>query len=572
MLNSLFSPPIFEGDDNKTRIARNLNGLILSNIPVLILFYVVRAVLGSELFSGGNLILAILIIVISIAWVLMKSGHIQLAASIHIAAIWLASTLLALSGSGVRGSGFTSYFVVMLVASLLLGWRAALGIAFISILSGIGMAYAETIGAINYVPDSPYSVMMEETVLLIFGATFVYLIINSLQQETQKARAAAFNLEKSNRELLSLKDTLQARVSERTYELEQANQRNEKRVSLFQAVAQVARAITSVREIEELLPSIAALINQRFGFYHVGIFLIDDAKEYAVLSATNSEGGKQMLEHGHKLRIGEIGIVGYVAASGNPRIALDTGTDAVFFNNPFLPNTRSEMALPLLAGNQTIGVLDVQSMEPNAFSQDDINILTTLADQAATAIQNASLFRDTQAALTESQILFSNYIQQAWKTASESDTQIGYRYAGTGLTSIEQPMNTPEINEAVEKGQTVISANGTQGLTLVVPIKLRGETIGVFHVNPPAGKEWRADDVEVMEAISSRVALALENATLVDETQRRASKERIIGEISNKISSVVNIDNIVETAARELSRTLPGAEVAIQLQNSAERP
>lgn len=274
-----------------------------------------------------------------------------------------------------------------------------------------------------------------------------------------------------------------------------------------------------------------------------------------------------MLERGHKLRVGQVGIVGYVAGMGAPRIALDTGTDAVFFNNPDLPDTRSEMALPLQVGNTIIGVLDVQSTEPNAFDQDDISILTTLADQVTVAIQNAKLFRETQTALAESQALFGEFVQHAWKSASKSDQVAGYRFTGAAPTPLTSRMNTPEIRTALEKGETVTASKRKEN-TLAVPVKLRGEVIAVLNVNTPLEREWDPDEVDIIEAAAERLALALENATLLEDSRRRAARERTISEMSAKIVSSTEMDAILRTAVEELGRQISGAQVFLELESN----
>jgi nitrate/nitrite-specific signal transduction histidine kinase len=177
----------------------------------------------------------------------------------------------------------------------------------------------------------------------------------------------AFNTMTSrNRQLLM---ELENRVDERTRELMIANERNERRAKQFDYISQVAATISSTRDLESLLSQITVAISSKFDFYHTGIFLLDSRKEFAVLSAANSDGGKRMLARNHRLRVGETGIVGYVTGTRKARVALDTGQDATYFNNPDLPETRSEIALPLLAGEEIIGALDVQSVEPNAFDQ-----------------------------------------------------------------------------------------------------------------------------------------------------------------------------------------------------------
>jgi PAS domain S-box-containing protein len=173
----------------------------------------------------------------------------------------------------------------------------------------------------------------------------------------------------------------------------------------LQVAAEVARDAATAASLDVLLTRAVDLIWERFGFYHAGIFLVDEAgsekSRYAMLRAATGKAGKKMLERGHKLKVGETGIVGYVTSTGKPRIALDVGADAVHFDNPLLPKTRSEAALPLRVGERVIGVLDVQSAMGEAFDETDVRILQVLADQLAVAIERTRLFEQTRETLEE---------------------------------------------------------------------------------------------------------------------------------------------------------------------------
>ena len=212
---------------------------------------------------------------------------------------------------------------------------------------------------------------------------------------------------------------LEGRVDTRTSEIE-------RRSKLLKAVADVGRSITSYRNLSELLQQTTQLIRENFGYYHIGIFLLDERKEYAVLAASNSEGGQRMLERKHQLKVGETGIVGYVTEYLKARIALDVGQDAVYFNNPDLPLTRSEMALPLVAGGQILGALDVQSTESQAFTEEDVATLQILAEQLAIAIQNANLFSETEKALESSKVVYGEVSREAWSKILHNQPRIGY--------------------------------------------------------------------------------------------------------------------------------------------------
>jgi GAF domain-containing protein/HAMP domain-containing protein len=362
-------------------------------------------------------------------------------------------------------------------------------------------------------------------------------------------------------------DELEHKVEERTAELLAANKRNERRAKQFESIAQVARTISSTRDLESLLRQITTVISNQFGFYHVGIFLLDPRREYAVLSAANSKGGQRMLARNHQLRVGETGIVGVVTGTGKPRVALNTGEDSLFFNNPDLPETRSEISLPLLVGDDVIGALDVQSTKPNAFDSEDINILTTLADQVSIAIQNARQYEETRKALVESDLLSRQFIQTGWQQFTKTKKLVGIRHTGARATLIYRKNGRNKSENDLNWDQAKTEFNSA---SLSLPVKLRGEVIGSVDVRAPGNRKWEQDELEIVTAIIERAALALENARLLAESQKRAAKERTIGEISSKISMQSDINELLKTAAQALGNILPGAEIEIQFNKEDE--
>lgn len=345
---------------------------------------------------------------------------------------------------------------------------------------------------------------------------------------------------------------LEARTQEllhRSEELEAANQRAQHRAERLLAVSAVSNAIASVQNLDELLPLITRTISEKFGFYHVGIFLNDASNQFAVLRAANSPGGQRMLQRGHRLKIGETGIVGNVVALNRPRIALDVGEDAVFFNNPDLPETRSEMALPLRDGPVVIGALDVQSTEPNAFSEEDIEILSALAAQVSTAIRNARLFEEIQRSRAELQTILQQDVRRQWRAAVSKIQQTGYAYDGTAFRALEQ-LPAPDDE------------------TLLIPIRVRGQTIGSLGIRPPADRPLTPDELDIIQSVSERLSIAAENARLLEDSQKRAAREQMIGEISEKLSQSINLENILQIAVQELSQALGGSQVSIRLKSS----
>jgi GAF domain-containing protein/HAMP domain-containing protein len=363
-------------------------------------------------------------------------------------------------------------------------------------------------------------------------------------------------------QLQDLIGSLELRVQDRTAELEKASAYSERRARQFEAVTRVSRAIASTRNLQELLPQITEVISEQFGFYHVGIFLNDANRQYAGLSAANSPGGKRMLARGHQLKIGEQGIVGYVTGTGKPRIALDVGEDAVFFNNPDLPNTRSEMALPMVIAGNIAGALDVQSTEPNAFTADDIDVLTILTDQVSLAIQNARLFEQTQRSLNEAETMYRQYLRDTWAQLPQEQNLTGFRYSVSGAIPLE---GTAKQDQPASETKS----NGSHRQEVSVPVILRGEKIGLLSVQIPDQGRIRSDQMDLIKAVAERVALSVENARLFEETTKRAERERLVSDITTKIRGTNDPDEMIRTAIEELQQALGATRVEIVPQQSS---
>lgn len=359
--------------------------------------------------------------------------------------------------------------------------------------------------------------------------------------------AQAFD--ETTRQLRNILQNMETRVAERTEELGRANSLITQRAEQLKTVSNIARAINSLQNLQVLLPQIADEIGKSFGYFHVGIFLIDPSGQYALLQAASSEGGKKMLMRGHRLRVGQVGIVGYVTGVGKARIALDVGDDATFFNNPDLPQTRSEMALPLKSGNTIIGALDIQSEKAAAFVKEDIEVLSLLADQISIAIQNARLFDETRAALGEAQLIFRKNVQSSWNEILKEEKN-AFRFADGKVSEVT---GLAEDNTNAEEN------------VLNLPIAIRGEKLGKLKIKTQAQQQWDEQQIRIFQSIVDRVGFALENARLFRNAQRLVSKEQLIGDIADKISRSVNLDNILQTAVEELGHIISDSEITIEI-------
>jgi GAF domain-containing protein/HAMP domain-containing protein len=358
--------------------------------------------------------------------------------------------------------------------------------------------------------------------------------------------------------LKNLVTNLEDRVAERTRDLET-------RSIELRTAAQIARDASLAQNTEDLLSHTTRLIRERFGFYHVGIFLIDDNGEFAVLRAAGGEAGQLLLANKHKLKVGEVGIVGFVAKTGDPRIALDVGADAVHFKNPLLPYTRSEMALPLKLNERLIGVLDIQSDKVNAFNQDDITIMQILTDQVSVSIERTRLLQELERNAGEMEQALQEYTSRGWRSLLQQGRKNqGYRYEGINIEPVFNP--PPENLKALTAGTSVIikGDHGKPGNILAVPIRLRGQTLGTLNLRFQ-GNEIPTESIKLIEEAAGRLALALENARLVQEAQRLARRERQINVISAQVQQSTDLETVLLNTIRELGNTLDVPKTFIQI-------
>jgi len=448
---------------------------------------------------------------------------------------------MAFSWGGLYHIAVSGFPVIIVLAGLLLGIRGSFWSALASSIAAIFLGYAD----INGITPSPaakqpgYDDVIVAVVLYFSTASILRVIIRRLKESLYQAETIAQDQEKANYQLQQLQQELELRVENRTNELQE-------RALQLQTIAQVSQIIAGIQNLDELLLRVTHLISLRFNVYHTGIFLVDERGENAVLKAANSIGGQKMLERGHRLRVGSQGIVGFVTSTGNPHIALDVGDDAVFFDNPDLPDTHSEIALPLKVAGQTFGTLDIQSTQPDAFAQEDIQTLSILADQVAIAIQNARSFEQSRDALHEAEGAYRQMTGQAWHQVIEQKKVLGFEYDGA----------TPKPLE-----ERIIDAS-----SLNIPIRLRGQTIGNFKlITQEETRKWSDDELTIAQAVAERTALTLETARLLEESQRYAARERMISEITTSVSSSTDMEEILRNAVQELGRRMGGAEVVLEL-------
>lgn len=535
-----------------TNTDENRRAQLLAILSMVQLIFVILGLLLGPDSTGIFLILGLIAI---ICYVLSRTRYHKIGAYILSYFITGIAYVRIFSGTtdSIDSAVSASVHISLVLASAILSSN---GFLVLAIASTLGVAFAPLY---SQVPTNSFDSIGRTT-----GITFaIGLILYSIN--LFRARLDAMNLgllQETNNELKDIRLNLEKRVEERTTELQKASSQLEYRAARLQASSEISQIISLDvdKDFRDLLNETTRVLSEKTGYYHIGIFILDQNNEFAVLRAANSSGGQNMLARQHQLKVGGTGIVGYVSQSGRPRIALDTGADAVFFNNPDLPETRSEMALPLKVGSKVIGVLDIQSTQPGAFDDDDAAILGTLANQIAIIIQNSLISRGVNS-------LGRSFNQNT--TWNREEKSKGYSYLPDGSIAAVSENKNPVIEKSITTGQTVVldkPASGSQS-SLAVPVKIRDTIIGVIHIESAQGnRKWSEDEVALAQAVSERAALALENARLFEETERSAERERVISLVTSRIGEANRFDRILHTTIQELGRTLGASRTFIQLE------
>lgn len=552
-VNTIISPPIFPEDEDKTRKARYANFIALAFLVVTVGYevflrtyanYVKLTILDAALF----VVAAISVI----GLVLLRKGRVQLASVLLVALTWAACNGLAATGFGIKDSSYIINFAIILMAGLLLSWPASVIVTVLSAVSGFGLAYAEQNGWIK-VPDyAVTSFARDLTAVFFLNGILIFLLISGLENALRRSRTSLKALEAANSSLSYTQSELQNRSSELTISNEQLENRTQK----LHAIAMITRTAASIQNFDLLLSSITGTISKELGYYHVGLFLVDEHKEFAILRSTNTVGGIRMLNRGYRVPVGQINPVGFVAQNGQPQLVHLENEDHAALRSPELSETRSELVLPLKSNDQIIGVLDIQSVEANAFVESDISTLSVLADQVAITIQNSFLYEQSLSALRQAGVESAQAAAEAWKGYEKAIQTRGYFYDGIK----SEPLK--DLKES-QKG----------GNSLLVPVKLRGQTIGRFKLNlPDPTRQWTDDELAMVKATAERVALALEGVRLLEEAQKRATREAFLSDVATKLSASFQLDSILRDTVQELGETLKNSTVTFQLVNPATPP
>jgi GAF domain-containing protein len=491
---------------------------------------IVAAVQRGELQVTGTVITFVFLVANVILLVLVRLRHVQLASVLLVIAYTLAALRTPMPA-------FLLIAILALISAATLSPRTIHFLATLLILASAGFELYQIMGASNGTMSEQVSLSITVLVALVVVSLTVRYFINTALRATQDS---------------------------------------ERSTHVLNVTAIVGQITSTLLTLEELLPRAAELIRDHFAFYHVQVFLVNETGDQAVLVASTGEVGQQLLERQHRLAVGSRSVIGRVTQSGEPALARDTDQDAVHRRNELLPNTRSELALPLFDGTKVIGALDVQSTRSDAFPPVDVQALGVLANQLATAIRNARLFEqqtriaqenkrfflESEANLREIQRLNQQLTKTGWADFLRSQR------ARAGITlEADQLMPDARWSEplaAASQNREVVTQSNGDGQVIAVPVMLRGEVIGAIEVEP--GEEMNpADAVDMVQAVAQRLAVSLDNARLFEEAQVATAQEQRINAIVSQYQSVTSVDDLLRITLTELSQTLGAQRGAIRL-------
>lgn len=413
---------------------------------------------------------------------------------------------------------------------------------------------------------------------LYFAACAVVLAITLIQWRLNASLSRALQEAEGNCAAAANARTL---LHQRAEQLAAANARLQRRVLQLQTAVQISQAATTVLDPDALIEQIVEMIRERFDLHYAGLSMVDSSGRWAVLRAGTGEAGRQMLAQGHRVEVGDASTVGWCIAHAQARIAPDPDTRSrrdVSTLDALLPEIRSEIALPLRSHDRVIGALELHSTDREAFSQEDSAVLQVVADQIAVAIDNVQSFAQTRTRLEELEARQRRQVREQWTDSGQAPTALYYERVQPGAAPSGDTAEALSqiIEQALARRKVVVGSDTSDGsgkTAVVAPLSLRGEIIGTLGLcGTPDQRGWTDDEIALIEAVADQMALALENVRLLEETQKRAERERLIRDITAKVRASADMEAILRTAVRELGTALGTGRAFVRVGTSTHAP
>jgi GAF domain-containing protein len=581
-IKKLLSPPTFE-DEEKNRIANLLNMILLAFIGLLIVTEP-----GMYLSDPGNLPqqggLLVSFCIMILSYGLLRFGYVNIASYIFVGGLWGLLSIVTLMFGGIRAPAYLVFMFPLISSGLLLGKRGVIIFTGLILASGVAAVVVEVNGllAVSFeeFEPPPTAALASHSFTLLMSGVLLYVTISSLNNVLKRVKDKEGALRESNQELETIKTTLEERVMARTERLE--------------IIAALSERLNAILDVEQLLPELVNQVKERFQYYHVHIYLLDEARQNLIMRAGVGRAGMQ----GHQIPLDTaVSLVARSARSGEVVFVNDVRQSPDWLPNPSLPDTRAEMAVPIMQQGQVVGVLDVQEDKVGGLDESDANLLRSLANQVAVALSNARLFEETtqakeaaELAQEDTEIANTALEAQVWQTTGQAelndkmqgeqdvptlansviqqlcqylDAQIGALYItenqslnliGTYAYRNQNPINHFKFGEslvgqaAVEKEPKIIVDVPDDYITIgsgfgqtrprhimVFPVMYEERVVGVIEMGTLA--EFNQAQLEFLQTALDSIAIAFNTAQararideLLVETQQQAEELQVQGE------------------------------------------
>ncbi len=588
-----FGPPIFEGDEDKTRTADLLNTISLALLGVVIVGLTLILVQDPSLRNwiiGGAIALLTLLVQF-----LLRQGNVRFASLTLSSLMWGIITYLTVTNGGVRASTFGSYVLVVAMAGLLLGKYVGFGVAGLSIAAGMGMLYAETRGVLpSYLEATPTFALIAQSAHFVLVAAMIHIALRSINNALERARY-------SNRELQALHETLEQRVVERTQEFEE-------RTRELEASQRVTFAASERTSPDELLGLVVDLVRDQFDLYHAQVYLVDEERQAAVLRESTGYAGSQLLQRQHHIPLDQISLVTKVIHTGEPVLVEDVSEDPSFLPNPLLPETRTELGVPLRIGGRVFGVIDVQDRVPGRFTASTVGLFQTMADQITFLFENSDLLaRVTEQ--TEALTVFATQLRIAADIAAQlgsildpeqllqqvvelMQSRFGLYHAhiyvleeaggaqrlivraGSGEVgrvlrdeghSIPLDREKSLVARTVREQRPVLVEDTTlesdfmpnpllpqTRSELSVPLIAGGRVLGVLDMQDDQAGRFTESDVDTFTTLAGQIAVALQNAGLFEQVEANARQAQVRFEVSQALAGAETEEQVLDVLIQQM--------------------
>lgn len=452
-----------------------------------------------------------------------------------------------------------------------LGWHVVAEVPLIAVVEPV-FAQLTT----RVLPILVLAVLSGIIMLVIQNTQFVNPIVRLTQAAETVASGdlgAPIPLIRRKDEIGQLTDAMATMAENLRQSIVALEQRVAERTRDLRAATAIAQQAAEQDDVNVLLDSTVNLIVDSFpNVYHAQVFLVDDIGEYAALIASTGEPGRQLLAHGHRLAVGSVSVIGRVTELNETVIARDTSTSRVHRWNEFLPETRAEIALPLVRGDRMLGALDIQSKLAHAFTEEEREVFETLAAELAIIIDNAQQFARMNTLLAELEFQSQSLTRKDWRQILTTGRRQGYLEAHTGDDTRHEAWSQWQQQAAETHAIAISPPDDDDRVFMAVPVLSRDdEVLGVV--------EWfversRINDQtqRMAEQLARRLSNSMETVRLLERSQLLAERERLVNQISGKLTTEPSVETILQTAVAELSTILHTSRVSIQLKSTSAVP